>query len=393
MLDRHDRLSCAPRSMAASRSHHCIRWQAEFDRLRDYLAAAGHPHGAAPVATPWTCRPRTCAAHPVPTTAAAAAGGKQHPARARAQGGRRGSVDRERTPRGRHAGASRFADTGVGRASGSMRTSNGKGFRHGPGARAPRHACMASDAQFELRLRARRRRRRARARSCACPWPSERRHGPPHRRPGRRRTPAGPKPCRPSWPALWPELQVVANVGDGAIGRPCRRCTVQARCAAVLDIRMPGHERAGGGASSPGRRMAGARTHPSRRWCSSPPTTSTRVQAFEAQAVDYVLKPVQLCRGWLKTVRAAPQGPAGRTPGHAVAGPGRDHAVAGADTLGQLRSLLGAVHPAGSAPAQVAPSWTVIQASVGNLVHLVPVDEVLYFEAADQVPAGGDGQP
>ena len=36
----------------------------------------------------------------------------------------------------------------------------------------------------------------------------------------------------------------------------------------------------------------------------------------------------------------------------------------------------------GNAPAQ--PRLAVIQAQVGNLVHLVPVEEVLYFEAADK---------
>ena len=45
-------------------------------------------------------------------------------------------------------------------------------------------------------------------------------------------------------------------------------------------------------------------------------------------------------------------------------------------TLAQLRALLG------NAPAQ--PRLAVIQAQVGNLVHLVPVEEVLYFEAADK---------
>ena len=38
---------------------------------------------------------------------------------------------------------------------------------------------------------------------------------------------------------------------------------------------------------------------------------------------------------------------------------------------------------AGAAPTQ-APRLEVVQAQVGNLVHLVPVDQVLYFEAADK---------
>ena len=44
--------------------------------------------------------------------------------------------------------------------------------------------------------------------------------------------------------------------------------------------------------------------------------------------------------------------------------------------MAQLRALLGAA-PAG-------PRLAVIQAQVGSLVHLVPVEEVIYFEAADK---------
>ena len=48
-------------------------------------------------------------------------------------------------------------------------------------------------------------------------------------------------------------------------------------------------------------------------------------------------------------------------------------------SVAQLRSLLGSV-----APAAEAPRLEVIQAQVGTTVHLVPVDEVIYFEAADK---------
>jgi DNA-binding LytR/AlgR family response regulator len=50
-----------------------------------------------------------------------------------------------------------------------------------------------------------------------------------------------------------------------------------------------------------------------------------------------------------------------------------------------LRSLL-ATRALGSTEAATAPAekLVVVQASVGNVVHMVPVDEVLYFEAADK---------
>jgi DNA-binding LytR/AlgR family response regulator len=49
-------------------------------------------------------------------------------------------------------------------------------------------------------------------------------------------------------------------------------------------------------------------------------------------------------------------------------------------TLEQLRGLIAAAATAQPAPARLE----VIQAQVGSLVHLVPVDEVLYFESADK---------
>jgi DNA-binding LytR/AlgR family response regulator len=97
------------------------------------------------------------------------------------------------------------------------------------------------------------------------------------------------------------------------------------------------------------------------------------LQAFEAQAVDYLVKPVDsprlaACAARLKYRLADRAGAAGQS-------------VALQQTLDQLRALLGAAGPAASAPQ---PRLEVIQAGVGNTVHLVPVAEVLYFEAADK---------
>jgi len=91
------------------------------------------------------------------------------------------------------------------------------------------------------------------------------------------------------------------------------------------------------------------------------------VQAFEAQAVDYVLKPVQAAR-LQKTVAKVQELLAGRAQG------GGDFEA----TLGQLRNLLAAGPTANGGPLKV------IQASVGSSIRMVPVDEVLYFEAADK---------
>ena len=52
--------------------------------------------------------------------------------------------------------------------------------------------------------------------------------------------------------------------------------------------------------------------------------------------------------------------------------------------MAQLRHLLAAPGIAAPAPASTPAPLTVIQASSGNQIHLVPVAEVLYFEAADK---------
>jgi len=94
------------------------------------------------------------------------------------------------------------------------------------------------------------------------------------------------------------------------------------------------------------------------------------VQAFEAQAVDYLLKPVQPER-LQKTVAKVQLALANHAPG----------AMNFEATLAQLRHLLAA--PASTAAASSAP-LRLLQASVGQAIRMVPVDEVLYFEAADK---------
>ena len=116
------------------------------------------------------------------------------------------------------------------------------------------------------------------------------------------------------------------------------------------------------------------------------------VQAFEAQAVDYLLKPIQADR-LARTVAKVQSLLAQRA--SAVAATGVPPAApSGAlpspeleATMAQLRALLGApgvgTAPA-AAPATAATRLNVIQASHGTQIHLVPVADVVYFEAADK---------
>ncbi|OGB15581.1 MAG: DNA-binding response regulator [Burkholderiales bacterium RIFCSPLOWO2_12_67_14] len=160
----------------------------------------------------------------------------------------------------------------------------------------------------------------------------------------------------------WPALRIAAVVGDGrsAVAEALRLKPD----LLFLDIRMPGQS------------GLDAAAELADEWPADTPFPAIvfvtaydqyAVQAFEAQAVDYLLKPVQPER-LARTVQRVQQVLAQRD----VAAP-LEH------TLTQLRALL--------APALAAtPSepLRVIQASVGQQIRLVPIDEVLVFEAADK---------
>ena len=160
----------------------------------------------------------------------------------------------------------------------------------------------------------------------------------------------------------WPELRIVASVGDGLAA--VRAALEHRPDVLFFDIRMPGQ----GGLE--------AAAELAEDWPADVPFPALvfvtaydqyAVQAFEAQAVDYVLKPVQGAR-LQKTVEKLKQVLAQRV-------------TRGADleaTLGQLRHLLQ------GAPAAPQPQLKVIQASVGSTIRMVPVEEVAYFEAADK---------
>lgn len=166
----------------------------------------------------------------------------------------------------------------------------------------------------------------------------------------------------------WPELQVVASVGDGLSA--VREALVLAPEVLFFDIRMPGQSGLDAAAE-----LVDA-------WPQGQPFPvlvfltaydQYAVQAFEAQAVDYLLKPLQAER-LQKTVARVQQRLASQSP----------QAEPAEALLAQLRGLLGA----GAAPAPAlaggAGSLRFIQAGNGNRIEMVPVDDVLVFEAADK---------
>ena len=166
----------------------------------------------------------------------------------------------------------------------------------------------------------------------------------------------------------WPALQVCAVVGDGASA--VREALQRRPDVLFLDIRMPGLSglEAAAELADAWPQGTGAAPFPAMVFVTA--YDQYAVQAFEAQAVDYLLKPVMPER-LARTVQRVQQLLAQRGP--ATAGEPLEH------TLSQLRALLAPV-----AHAQPSEPLSVIQASVGNALRLVPVDEVLVFEAADK---------
>ncbi len=196
---------------------------------------------------------------------------------------------------------------------------------------------------------------------------------------------------------LWPELQVVAVVGDGASAVQQALALRPAVC--FLDIRMPGLS-----GLEVAQALAEDWPDPAEEGASPFPLLvfataydQYAVQAFEAQAVDYLLKPVDRTRlaacvarlqarlqsqTHTQTHTQTPTTPAQSTQ------PAFDNDLL-QQTMGQLRALLGTQVGTPSGAALGAPSHTgarleVIQAQVGSLVHMVPVADVIYLEAADK---------
>jgi DNA-binding LytR/AlgR family response regulator len=98
------------------------------------------------------------------------------------------------------------------------------------------------------------------------------------------------------------------------------------------------------------------------------------VQAFELQAADYLLKPVQparlaRCLERLQTQLQAQQEPR------------PDAAPPFEELVGRLQQLMQAAEPAARRPPE---RLEVIAAQQGAVTEMVPVDEVIYFEAADK---------
>lgn len=175
--------------------------------------------------------------------------------------------------------------------------------------------------------------------------------------------------------SLWPEAQIVAVVHDGVSALEAAR--QHAPQVAFLDIRMPG--------------MSGMEVAHELMTFDPPPLVvfvtaydQFALEAFEREAVDYVLKPVQSDR-LEATVHRLKARLAANTQASEEGGAGLD-----TDRLAQLLARLETLEPGGS-PVQQAQAGSpqhgylrFIKALVGQEIRIIPVDEVIYLEATDK---------
>ena len=166
----------------------------------------------------------------------------------------------------------------------------------------------------------------------------------------------------------WPALQIAATVGDGPSA--VREALALRPEVLFFDIRMPGQSGLDAAAELADAWPEGA-PFPALVFVTA--YDQYAVQAFEAQAVDYLLKPVQAVR-LQKTVQKLQSALASQAPA----------AMKLEATMAQLRHLLAAPDRSSPQPAAAAAPLTLIQASSGSQIHMVPVADVLYFEAADK---------
>ena len=172
--------------------------------------------------------------------------------------------------------------------------------------------------------------------------------------------------------ALWPELEVVAIAGDGEAA--VNEALARRPDVVFLDIRMPGMS---------GLEAAEALAEDWPDGAAFPLLVFVTaydqyaLQAFERAAVDYVLKPVQPARlhATVQRLQAALAARGRRGAGERA----RRHGRAAARPARRAPSAAGR----GDAMRRAEP-LRVIQVGVGNAIHMVPIDEVLYFEAADK---------
>lgn len=176
--------------------------------------------------------------------------------------------------------------------------------------------------------------------------------------------------------AAWPELQVLATTGDGrAAVREALRMLPQ---VLFFDIRMPGLDGLGAAAELADSWPTDEAPMPQLVFVTAYDEYAAR--AFETRAIDYVLKPVQPER-LRKTVLRLQQALTAQQPSKPAPN-GADEVLE--QTLAQWRQVLAAASGGAQAPGTAPLRLIAASEAGGSTVRMVPIDEVLYFEAADK---------
>jgi len=159
---------------------------------------------------------------------------------------------------------------------------------------------------------------------------------------------------------LWPGLEIVGTAPNG-VAAVEQALALQPQVL-FMDIKMPGQTGLEA-AEELAERWEGPAPFPHVVFVTA--YDDYAVQAFEQAAADYVLKPVNETR-LARTVERLQGLLATRQPE--------------ADPLAQLVGRLQALMPALPGPERL----TIIRAAVGNIVRMIPVSEVVYFQATDK---------
>lgn len=160
---------------------------------------------------------------------------------------------------------------------------------------------------------------------------------------------------------LWPELQLAGMVDNGEAA--VREAVAQKPDVLFFDIKMPG------------KNGLEAAEELAEEWPEDTPFPllvfvtaydQYAVEAFDHAAVDYVLKPINDAR-LSKTIERLKQ----RV--------GQDH-----ERDQELDSMVGKLRTLAPSSTANVEKLTMIRAATGNQIRLIPIEEVVYFEATDK---------
>lgn len=163
---------------------------------------------------------------------------------------------------------------------------------------------------------------------------------------------------------LWPELTIAATCPHGVAA--VEQALALRPDVLFLDIKMPGKTGLEA-AEELAELWDGDKPFPQIVFVTA--YDEYAVDAFDREAADYVLKPVTDAR-LARTVERLKARLSAKAPGGGLE-----------DLLGQMRALMPAL---AGAPVAAPERLTVIRAAVGNQVKMIPIGDVVYFEALDK---------